>query len=62
MYLTALTITNCFLLQFKMEGLEDYLHEKEEIEREKHKKMLKNDPTGLEDAEKNLDLEIEVKY
>ena len=45
-----------------MEGLEDYLHDKEEIEREKCRKNLKNDPTGLEDAERNLDLEIEVGY
>ena len=43
-----------------MEGLENYLHENEEIEREKCRNKLRNDPAGLKDAERNLDLEIEV--
>ena len=69
MFLTALAITKYIVLflvllsfQFKMVGLEDYLHEREENEREKHRKMFENNPTVLKDAERILDLEIEVKY
>ena len=49
-----------FPFQFKMEGMEDYLHKKEVLDKARLQKLLENNTTSLEDAEMIHDLEVEV--
>ena len=46
-----------------MERLEDeYSRRKEELEREKYRKMYETDSFSLEDSKRNRILEVEVKH
>ena len=50
-----------FPFQIKMEGLEDHLRKKEELEKARLQKLHENNATALEDAERYHDLEVKVR-